>query len=73
MILFIIGCIFLVIAIIFFGINQGVFGEEYKFNITEQLIEEERQLMLCIDWKIENKSCGQIYGGIDGDNGEPQR
>ena len=41
------------------------------YNMTNDLIEEERQLMLCIDWKIENKSCSQIYGGIDGQNGEP--
>ena len=44
----------------------------YGFEMTEDLIEEERMLTLCIEWKIENNACGQIYGGIDGSNGEPE-
>ena len=61
----------IIIGILLFIAALMTFHIVYGYNMTDDLIEEERQLMLCINWKIENKSCSQIYGGIDGANGEP--
>ena len=45
----------------------------FGYELTEQDIQEGTILQLFIEWKIENTVCSEIYGGIDGSNGEPQK
>ena len=54
----------IVYMLVTLGLAQG-------FEMTPELIKEEIQLELCINWKIENDTCSMIYAGIDGSNGEP--
>lgn len=41
------------------------------FNMTDDLKEEGELLQLCIEWRIENPTCGMVYGDINNSNGEP--
>ena len=42
-----------------------VFAENYTFNITEQLIEEERVLEICKELNIKSDECNMIYGNTN--------
>ena len=63
----------LILMIIALDWGYKTFGEEFKFNMTDDLMEEERQLMLCIEWHIQNPKCSMLVGSIDNSNGEPEK
>ena len=58
---------------IYFMIQIGIELQQVAeaFNMTDELIEEERKLMLCIEWHIQNPECSMLVGSIDNSNGEP--
>ena len=43
------------------------------YNLTEEDIKEERLLQTCIQLQITSPGCSEIWGGINTDNGEPQK
>ena len=55
----------IVLGYLIFGIVQFVFAENFTFNITEELIQEERVLEICRELNIKSDECSMIYGNTN--------
>jgi hypothetical protein len=52
------------------NIIHSVYGEDYKFNMTKELEDEERVLQICIETTIKLEFCDSRYGALDKPYGE---
>jgi hypothetical protein len=52
------------------NILHSVYGEDYKFNMTKELEDEQRVLQICIETTIKLEFCDSRYGALDKPYGE---
>lgn len=60
-----IACFIIIAVVVLFHVVQITFAENFTFNMTGELIEEERVLEICRELNIKSDECNMIYGNTN--------